>query len=170
MRIAITALLVFLNFIVQTTLLPYLAIQGTLPNTALILVTSYALLRGSREGAIVGGCVGLLFDVFFQTYIGFYTALYLLVGYIFGRIQRNFYRENYLLPVIFCALSTVAFETVLYVTGFVFHGNGNLLYYLLRILLPETVYAAVVTIPFYRILFGVNEWLELKEKYKYRLF
>lgn len=170
MRIAITALLVFLNFIVQTTLLPYLAIQGILPNTALILVTSYALLRGSREGAIVGACVGLLFDVFFQTYIGFYTALYLLVGYIFGRIQRDFYRENYLLPVIFCALSTVAFETVVYVTGFVFNGNGNLFYYLLRILLPEIVYAAVVTIPFYRILFGVNEWLELKEKYKYRLF
>ena len=32
------------------------------------------------------------------------------------------------------------------------------------------VYTAVITVPIYRILFGVNDWLELKEKYKYRLF
>lgn len=28
----------------------------------------------------------------------------------------------------------------------------------------------IVTVPLYRVLFGINEWLELKEKYKYRLF
>ena len=41
---------------------------------------------------------------------------------------------------------------------------------LFNVLLPEMVYTAVLTIPVYRLLFGINEWLELKEKYKYRLF
>lgn len=45
MRIIITTLIVVLNFILQTTLFPYLAIQGVFPNTALIIVTSYSLLR-----------------------------------------------------------------------------------------------------------------------------
>ena len=45
-----------------------------------------------------------------------------------------------------------------------------MLYFLVRLALPEAVYTAVVTIPIYRLLFGINEWLELKEKYKYRLF
>ena len=36
--------------------------------------------------------------------------------------------------------------------------------------LPEAVYTAIFTIPIYRLLFGINEWLELKEKYRYRLF
>lgn len=54
MRILLTGILIFVNFILQTTLLPYISIGGLLPNTALIIVVSYALLRGSTEGAIVG--------------------------------------------------------------------------------------------------------------------
>ncbi|MBR2061698.1 MAG: rod shape-determining protein MreD [Anaerotignum sp.] len=170
MRIPVTALIIFVNFILQTTLFPLLAIQGIFPNTALIIVTSYALLRGSKEGAVIGGCTGLLMDIFFSTMIGFYTVLYLAIGLLFGRSQKNFYRENYLLPVIFCAISTVLYQAVLYITGFTFRGEGNLLHFLVSILLPEIVYMAIVTIPVYRLLFAVNEWLELKEKYKYRLF
>lgn len=99
MRIIITTLIVVLNFILQTTLFPYLAIQGVFPNTALIIVTSYSLLRGSKEGALVGAGTGFLMDVFFHTYIGFYTALYLLIGLIFGRSQRSFSAK-----IIFCRL------------------------------------------------------------------
>ncbi|WP_458406643.1 rod shape-determining protein MreD [Anaerotignum sp.] len=170
MRIPVTALIIFVNFILQTTLFPLLAIRGIFPNTALIIVTSYALLRGSKEGAIVGGFTGLLLDIFFNTMIGFYTLLYLAIGLLFGRSQKSFYRENYLLPIIFCAVSTVLYQAVLYITGFLFRGEGNLLYFLFSILVPELVYMAIVTVIIYRILFGINEWLELKEKYKYRLF
>ena len=170
MRILITTLIVFLNFILQTTLCPLLAVRGIFPDTALIIVTSYALLRGSKEGAIVGGFSGLLMDIFFSKMIGFYTLLYLAIGLLFGRSQKNFYRENYILPVIVCAVSTVLFQAVLYITGFLFRGEGNLLHFLFSILGPDLVYTAVVTILVYRILFGINEWLELKEKYKYRLF
>lgn len=170
MRILITGLIIFVNFILQTTLFRLLAIQGIFPNTALIIVTSYALLRGSKEGAIIGGCCGLLMDVFFSKMIGFYTLLYLAIGLLFGRSQKTFYRENYILPVIFCTISTVLYQAVLYITGFVFRGEGNLLFFLFSVLVPELVYTAVVTILIYRILFGINEWLELKEKYKYRLF
>ena len=113
MRIIITTLIVVLNFILQTTLFPYLAIQGVFPNTALIIVTSYSLLRGSKEGALVGAGTGFLMDVFFHTYIGFYTALYLLIGLIFGRSQRSFFRENYILPIIFCAIATIFYQAVL---------------------------------------------------------
>ena len=170
MRIPVTALIIFVNFILQTTLFPLLAIRGIFPNTALIIVTSYALLRGSKAGAIVGGFSGLLMDIFFSKMIGFYTLLYLVIGLFFGRSQKNFYRENYLLPIIFCAISTVLYQAVLYITGFMFRGEGNIFYFLFSILVPELVYMAIVTVIVYRILFGINEWLELKEKYKYRLF
>ena len=109
-------------------------------------------------------------DIFFSTMIGFYTLLYLAIGLLFGRSQKSFYRENYILPIIFCAVSTVLYQAVLYTTGFVFRGEGNLVHFLFSVLGPELVYMAVVTILVYRILFGINEWLELKEKYKYRLF
>ena len=170
MRIPVTALIIFVNFILQTTIFPLLAIRGIFPNTGLIIVTSYALLRGSKAGAIVGGFTGRLMDIFFSKMIGFYTILYLVIGLLFGRSQKTFYRENYLLPVIFCTVSTIIYQAVLYITGFMFRGEGNILYFLFSILVPELVYTAIVTIIVYRILFGINEWLELKEKYKYRLF
>ena len=170
MRIPVTILIIIVNFILQTTLFPLLAIRGIFPNTALIIVTSYALLRGSKEGAIAGGFTGLLMDVFFSQMIGFYTLLYLAIGLLFGRSQKDFYRENYILPVIFCTASTIIYQAAIYVTGFLFRGEGKFLFFLISILLPEIVYTAIVTILVYRILFAANEWLELKEKYKYRLF
>ena len=80
MRILLTGILIFVNFILQTTLLPYISIGGILPNTALIIVVSYALLRGSTEGAIVGFFSGLPIDIFFGTSFGYYTLLFLLAG------------------------------------------------------------------------------------------
>ena len=133
-------------------------------------MVSYALLRGSTEGAIVGYFSGLPIDIFFGTSFGYYTLLFLLAGLLIGRSQKDFYRENYLLPIIICSLAAIVYESIIFITGFFLQGNTTVLYFLVRLALPEAVYTAVVTIPIYRLLFGINEWLELKEKYKYRLF
>ena len=52
MRIFITAIFIVLNFLMQSTILHYIEIRGVIPNTTIILIVSYALLRGSTEGAI----------------------------------------------------------------------------------------------------------------------
>lgn len=170
MRIIISIAIVLINFILQTTLFPHLAIQGVFPNTALIIVASYALLRGSKEGCIIGICSGLLFDIFFGTATGYYALLFLVICYFTGKSQKNFYRENYLLPIVFCTMAAGFFETFQFVTELILRKDGNILFFIIKILLPTIVYTAIVTVPIYRILFGINEWLELKEKYKYRLF
>ena len=117
MRILLTGILIFVNFILQTTLLPYISIGGILPNTALIIVVSYALLRDSTEGAIVGFFSGLPIDIFFGTSFGYYTLLFLLAGLLIGRSQKDFYRENYLLPIIICSLAAIVYESIIFITG-----------------------------------------------------
>ncbi len=170
MRIIVTTVLVLINFILQTTLFQHLAIQSIFPNTALIVAVSYALLRGSKEGCIVGILTGLLFDVFFGTATGYYTLLFFAISYFTGKSQKNFYRENYLLPILFCTMAAGMYETFQFITELILRKDGNLLFFIIKILIPTIVYTAVVTVPIYRVLFGLNEWLELKEKYKYRLF
>lgn len=170
MRILITILLILGNFILETTLLPYLAVRGVVPHTALLIAVSYALLRGRKEGAIVGFFSGLLFDIFFGTLMGYHAVLLMGIAYLFGRYQKHFYRENYLLPILFCILAAILYETFCLLTTQLAQGEIYLFYFLLRILLPQIVYTAAITIPLYRLLFGLNEWIELKEKYKYRLF
>lgn len=169
-RPIVITLLVILHFILQTTIFHYFEIRGILPNTTVILIVSYSLLRGKNEALAVGLLCGLLQDIFFGYGFGFYTALDLVLALIISLGQKNFYRENYLFPMIVCVLATICYETVIFFFGLLTQGQMNLPAYLWNLLLPECVYTAVATIPLYRLLFAVNDWLELKEKYKYRLF
>lgn len=170
MRILITGLLLIFNMTIQSTMLQAIQIRGVLPNTAIIIIVSYALLRGSLEGAMVGLFAGLLQDLFFGTSIGFYACLGMLSGYFIGKLHQNFYRENYILPLLFCAATTFCYETIVYCVGFLFNGKLNYFIYFHSLILPETVYTSVFSIFIYRLLFGINDYLELKERYKRRLF
>lgn len=170
MRIAITALLVLVNFILESTVFPYVAIRGVVPHTALLIVISLALLRGSKEGALVGLASGMLNDIFFGTVVGYYAVILGGIGYLFGRNQKHFYRENYLLPAIFAIAGAALYEVVLFATNALIRSEIHVTFFILRILLPQIVYSAAISIPLYRLLFGINDGIEMKEKYKYRLF
>lgn len=171
MRRIITVFLVLsVNIVFQSTILQNFSINGIIPNTAVIIVVSMALLRGSTEGAACGIAAGFLQDAFFGSSIGYYALLGMLLGFFAGKFNKGFYRENYVLPVIVGIVSTVAYESCIFLTSVLFSGNVMYFYFLLNVILPETVYNAVTTIIIYRILFSINGYLEEKEKYKRKLF
>lgn len=169
-RIVITGIILFINLILQSTLFHLFKIRGIMPNTAIIIIVSYSLLRGSVAGAVVGFFAGLLQDMFFGNTIGFYSLLGMLSGYFAGKVHQDFYRENYIMPLVLCALVTVFYETVVYISGFLFSGKLNYFFYFSRLILPEAVYTSVVSIAIYRILFSINEYLEENEKHRRKLF
>lgn len=158
------------NIVFQSTILQNFSINGIIPNTAIIIVVSMALLRGSTEGAACGIAAGFLQDAFFGSSIGYYALLGMLLGFFAGKFNKGFYRENYVLPVIVGIVSTVVYESCIFLTSVLFSGNVMYFYFLLNVILPETVYNAVTTIIIYRILFSINGYLEEKEKYKRKLF
>lgn len=156
--------------ILQSTLLQHIAIMGVAPNTALIIVLSMSLLRGSTEGAGVGLFAGLLQDVFFGSSIGYYAFLGLVTGYFAGKFNKGFYRENYVMPMLLTFFATFCYESAIFITSALFRGHLNYLYFLSHMILPEMVYNTVCTVLVYRILFSVNSATEEKEKFKRRLF
>lgn len=164
------ALVLIANLVLLSTLLQHIRILGVIPNTTMILVVSYALLRGSVGGAVVGLAAGLLQDVFFGSSIGYYALFYMVAGYISGKSHKNFYRENYLLPMLLSAAFTALFGVAVYVTSFLFRGRYNPFPYLIGTILPETVYTAVLSLVFYRLLFALNDFLERGEAHKRKLF
>lgn len=169
-RVITTFLVLIINFVLQSTLFQLLKIRGVIPNTAIIIIVSMSLLRGSREGAVVGFCSGLLQDIFFGYIPGYYAVLGLACGYLVGKFNKGFYRENYILPILLTCLSTLAYESVVYVTGPLFSGNTNYIFFLFNLIFPEAVYNAVFTIIIYRILFALNSMVEQKERHKRKLF
>jgi len=169
-RVIITFIILVLNLVFQSSVLPHFEIRGIIPNTSLIIIMSYALLRGSFEGAITGFAAGLLQDIFFGNSLCYYAFLGMLTGYFCGKFHHGFFRENYATPVLFSIITVIAYETVVYITRFLFTGNLHYLYFLINLILPEAVYTAVLTFAVYRLLFFINENMENKEKYKRKLF
>ena len=62
----VTALVIIINFILQSTVLRLIEIRGVIPDTMIIITVSYALLRGQDTGAAAGFFGGLLYDIFFR--------------------------------------------------------------------------------------------------------
>lgn len=60
----VTAVLVFICFILQTSVFELIKLAGITPNILLILISSVAVMRGQKPGMIVGFFSGLLMDIF----------------------------------------------------------------------------------------------------------
>lgn len=60
----VTAVLVFICFILQTSVFELIKLAGITPNILLILISSVAVMRGQKPGMIVGFFCGLLMDIF----------------------------------------------------------------------------------------------------------
>lgn len=164
MRAFVISVIVFINFILQSTLFQYIEILGVKPNTAILIIVSFAVLRGDIEGSIIGFFAGLLQDLFFGQVIGFYALLYALAGYICGKPFKDFFRENYIFPVVLTFISMICCEFIFYVFHFLLQGRVDFSYYLNKIILPETVYTMILSIPFYQLIYLINEKLEKREK------
>lgn len=166
MRILIVAIIVFINFILQSTVLGYAQIFGIIPNTALIIVVTYAMLRDDVEGAIVGFSAGLLNDMFFGQIIGVSALLMMLTGFLCGKPFRDFFKENYIAPLLLVGVASIMYEFMFYVLNFLLLGRVNFLRYLVQIILPTALYNIVACVIIYRVLYGINRRLEAREERK----
>ena len=82
------ALLVLL--LLQTTFVPFLSINGFLPDVLLIWVVYIAVTRGQLEATVTGFVVGLLQDVVSIQFFGLSALTKTLAGFIAG----YFFNEN----------------------------------------------------------------------------
>jgi rod shape-determining protein MreD len=157
--------------ILQSTVFHYLSIYKIMPNTALIIIVSYSILRNDIEGAVFGFFAGLLQDIYFSNnVIGIHALLYALIGYYSGKVFKDFYKENYLIPMFLTFICSFIYEFIYYLIWFLFRGKTDISLYLFSIILPRSVYTVVATLPLYSIVYIVNEKLEYRSKDKTKLF
>ena len=164
MRIAILFVLVLVNYVLQTTLFPEIAILGVTPDTALVLIVSYAILRGDIEGALFGLFAGFVQDASGGMFIGIYALLGFVTGYVCGKPFRTFFKDNYFLPFFIIVFASFTHQFLLYVTTILFTGQVEFLLYLRTIILPTMIYTASLSIPFYAFMYFVNAMLERYER------
>ncbi|MCL2610162.1 MAG: rod shape-determining protein MreD [Defluviitaleaceae bacterium] len=170
LRILIVLLIIFINFILQSTLFHSIAIFGITPNTAIVIIVAFAIMRQDIEGAIIGFFAGLLQDIFFGNVIGLTALLYMFIGFLCGKPFKEFYLENYILPIALVGTSTILYNFLYYVINFLFRARLDFFTYFGIIILPETIYNIVLTLPLYIVLYQINKALEKRENEKRRMF
>lgn len=170
MRVLVTALIIIVNFILQSTLFQYIEIMGIQPNIGVIIIVSFAFMRGETTGGIIGFFAGLLQDIFFGMYIGMYALLGLLIGILCGRFFRDYYKENFLIPMFLTVACTFLYEFVFFITNILLRGYTDFGFFLNRIILPEIVYTAFFSMFIYKLLFMINSKIEERERSKRKFF
>jgi rod shape-determining protein MreD len=157
------------GFIVQSTFFESITILDIKPNAVLIIIVSIALLRGELEGAIVGFLGGLLLDIY-SPYVGINAFIGMITGYIVGILTAGLYKENPFVPVTTVFIATLFYDFMFYVLGALMQGYTDFSYFFNTIILREMVYNAIIALIVYGIIYFINSKLELKERFKKKLF
>ena len=64
-RTIVTALTVVACFLLQTSVFEFFKLADISPNLLIVLVSSVAVMRGQKEGMLVGFFSGLMLDIFY---------------------------------------------------------------------------------------------------------
>ncbi len=163
-RIITLGILIIISFVLQSALFPFIEVSGASPNLLLILTVSFGLMRGRKEGMLVGFFCGFLYDLFFGFAVGPYMIIYMLIGYCNGFFHRFYLVEDILLPIIIITVDDFIFNFITFIIFFVMRNRLNFSTYMKDIILPEMIYTAILTLIVFKLFVYINKRLKRAEK------
>ena len=162
LRIILVGISIIISYVFQTTFSMKMSFGVVSPNIIMILVCGYALLRGKKEGLIVGFFAGMLVDLFFGygEVVGINAFIYMMIGYLIGIFHDIWYLQDILIPVTVVAISDFIYNFIYYIITFLLRNRLDLIHYIKSIIIPEIIYTVFLTVFIYRIMFLINRKLE----------
>ena len=163
-RVLVLFGIVLALFLIQTAILPRIPYLVSVPNLMLIATFAFGFLRGRVEGMIVGVLSGLLMDVFHGGVIGFYTLIFLYIGYMNGILAKYLVSDVILLPMGLCLINEIFYSGYVYVFGFLIRNRVDFGSYFHSVIMPEFLLTVLATVIVYGLILLINRWLERDEK------
>ena len=151
-------------FLLQTTLFAMFSIGGIRPNLLIIATASLGFLCGKKIGIYTGFFSGLLIDACFRSVYGTNALIYMYVGYTCGMLKKVLFPKDIKLPMLFIAVSDLAYNILYYFLNFMFRGKFDLPYYIRHIILPEIVYTTLMACILYPLIHLAIMKIEAAEK------
>lgn len=138
--------------------MPHLVILGVKPDLMLLMVVSWSLLRGAKEGvvwALVGG-IGL--DLFSGAPFGTSTAALVALSLLAGLGELSVFRTHIALPLIATLIATLAYDLFFLL---LLRMRGTSIAWadsLIKVVLPSILFNVLLALPVYKALY----WLHRK--------
>ena len=160
-RIIVNIAFIIFAFSLQICIFPFIPFLYAAPNLLIILTFTYGFSLGVEEGMLYGVICGILMDLYFSGPFGFFTLLFLWIGFVNGKLTAYFYEEYIFLPFIVCTISEIMYNVFIYIFRFFIREKYDVLYYLKNILIPEVIITRIFTLLLYRFLLWYNKKLRV---------
>ena len=142
----------------QSTLVSHFRILGVFADLPLLVVVSWSLLRGPREGLIWGFIAGLTVDLYSGAPFGAATFGLMAAGFLSGLGQSTVFRAQLFLPLVAVLLATVVYDILFLLVVWISGYPVSWLDSLFRLVLPSAVLNAVLT----PVVFVIMRWLNTR--------
>ncbi len=159
-RIIINIILMVLAFTIQNCIFPLIPFLAATPNLLLILTFSFGFIYGKQAGMYYGLLAGILLDLFYSGPFGFYTLLFVNIGYFNGICTKYYYEDYITLPLVLSLVNELFYNFYIYVLRFLIRNRLDFFYYLREIIIPETIFTVVTTLLIYRFFLFTNRRLD----------
>ncbi len=163
-RILIYAALILAAFTIQTSVFPLITVFSSVPNLLLILTFSLGFIYGSMTGMLCGFFAGLCMDLFYTGPFGFYSLIFMAIGYANGIFTRYYYDDFITIPLLLCGANELIYNLYIFIFRFLLRGKSDILFYLRDIILPELLFSLLVTLMIYRVFLKMGKKLDSMEQ------
>jgi rod shape-determining protein MreD len=144
-----TVLALLAAVILQTSIVPYLAILGVVPNVLFLVVVTLALTEGPVAGSAAGFVAGLLIDLLGTGAVGPSALVLSVVGYGVGMLQANMFAEGWLLPVTAVLIAGLVTEVSHGVVLAILQPTGSFWRMLFTVMIPGALYNTALAVLVY---------------------
>jgi len=144
--------------ILQSTLVSHFRIWGVFADLPLLVVVSWGVLRGPREGLIWGFLSGLLLDIFSGAPFGAATFGLMAVGLLSGLVKSAVFQSRIVLPMLPVLLATIIYDIIFLIVVWISGYPVAWLDSLFRLVLPSAVLNTVLT----PVIIVIMAWLNTR--------
>lgn len=138
--------------LLQSSLLPHLSWGGLKPDLVVMLVISWGLLRGVKEGLLWAFIGGLALDLLSTTPLGLSALILTLLILLTSPGQKSIYRTNILFPLASIFLATLGYNLALLLAWQLLGRPALWGETFLKVLLPTGFLNLLVMLPLYPLL------------------
>ena len=133
-------IVIVVAMLVQINLLSVVTFFGVAANIGIVLTTGIGLMCGKEVGGIIGGIYGLLCDFVF----GIYLLLYMLTGYLSGKIGKGFSKENKTTMIMMVSVSSLLFNLAFLLVARIVYDYEIAFLYSIFTILKENIYNLII--------------------------
>jgi rod shape-determining protein MreD len=134
--------------LIQLTVIPFVSIEGVVPDLLLIAVVYFSISYGQIFGTITGASYGLLYDLISGNLVGSTMLSKTVAGFVAGYFSSETRREKYLYTYSFSivVLITGLIDATIFAFFSVIDFNTNIFLALFNHALMPSIYTSLISI------------------------